>query len=291
MAETYQIITDSSCDLSPALTERLNVRVVPLLFSVDGKTYRNDTSEQGMDAAEFYNRLRAGAVAQTSGVNPESFADAMRPALSAGKDVLYIGFSSALSTTYQSACIAAEELREEFPERKILTVDSLCASLGQGLLVYLAAQMQQQGLRLEELQSRLFLLRFQICHCFTLKDLLYLKRGGRISAATALAGTVLGVQPVMRMDDEGRLEQTGKIRGHKNAMRMLAGKVAQEALRPEEQTVFICHGGCPADAEFIAEEIRRQVSVKQIIVECLGPVIGAHTGPDVVSVFYVGEHR
>lgn len=291
MAKTYQIITDSSCDLSAELAAALDVIVLPLQFTLDGTQYLNDTSPNGMENAEFYRRLRSGSHIQTSAVNPAAFEAAMEGCLQSGLDVLYLGFSSGLSTTYQSGCIAADALRERYPERRILTLDSLCASLGQGLFVTLAAKKQQSGASLDEVYADMTALRPRLCHWFTLSDLMFLKRGGRISAATAVAGTVLGIQPVLHMDDDGHLASVTKIRGHKNALRALAKKVAEEAVDPASQTVFICHGDCLEDAEFIAAEIRKLTSVKDIYIDYVGPVIGAHTGHGVVSVFYLGEHR
>ena len=215
----------------------------------------------------------------------------MKPALEAGLDLLLIGFSSGLSTTYQSGCIAAAELREQYPTRKIVTVDSLCASLGQGLFVYLAAQKQRGGATLEETEAYLLELRAHLCHWFTVNDLMHLKKGGRINAATAIVGSVLNIKPVMHMDDEGHLVNVSKAKGRKASLAALAAKVLETGTNLEDQTVFICHGDCLADAEFVADRIRQNTPVKDIIIRSVGPAIGAHTGPGVVSVFFVGTQR
>ena len=211
--------------------------------------------------------------------------------LQAGIDILYIGFSSGLSTTYQSGCIAADELREKYPDRKIMTIDSLGASLGEGLYVYLAAKKQQSGATIEETYDYLMQTRPHLCHWFTVNDLMFLKRGGRVDAATALVGTVLQIKPVMHMDDAGTLKNVTKARGRKAALKALAQRLADTATDPADQTVFICHGDCLDDAEYTAEQIRALVPVKDIIINYVGPVIGAHTGPGVISIFFVGTHR
>lgn len=291
MNTAYQIVTDSSCDLPGSLADTLGLVVVPLQFTIDDVTYLNESGGGSPDAHTFYEALRAGKHAATAAANPSQFLEKMEPVLGAGKDLLYIGFSSGLSTTYQSGCIAAQELREKYPERTILTLDSLCASLGQGLFVWLAAKRQQAGASLQELYDALLALRPRLCHWFTVDDLLYLKRGGRISAATAVVGTVLQIKPIMHMDDAGHLASVSKARGRRAALHALAEKVCREAAAPETQTVFICHGDCREDAEEVARQIRAGSPVREFVIHDVGPVIGAHTGPGVVSVFYVGEHR
>ena len=289
--KTFQIITDSSCDLPQELADKLDLQVLPLHFTIGGQTYANYLDGREIGFHDFFVRIRQGEEASTSAVNPESFREAMEKTLQQGLDILFIGFSSGLSTTYQSGCIAADDLREEYPERKILTVDSLCASLGQGLYVYLGALEQQAGKTIEEVRDYLEEIKLHLCHWFTVDDLLYLKRGGRISATTAVLGTVMQIKPVMHMDNDGHLANVTKARGRKAALKALAQKLADTAINPAEQTVFICHGDCIEDAEYTAEQIRALTPVKDIIINYVGPVIGAHTGPGVISVFFVGTHR
>ena len=291
MTKLFQIITDSSCDLPQSLADELDLRVLPLHVTIDGKTYNNYLDGREIAFKDFFDKLRAGSQGTTSAVNPEEFRAEMEPVLAAGLDVLYVGFSSGLSTTYQSGCIAADELREKYPERKILTIDSLGASLGEGLYVYLAAKKQQSGATIEETYDYLMQTRPHLCHWFTVNDLMFLKRGGRVDAATALVGTVLQIKPVMHMDDAGTLKNVTKARGRKAALRALAQRLADTATDPADQTVFICHGDCLDDAEYTAEQIRALVPVKDIIINYVGPVIGAHTGPGVISIFFVGTHR
>ena len=291
MKKRYQIITDSSCDLPQELADSLDLQVLPLQVLMEGKTYANYLDGREIGFTEFYDRIRAGVAATTSAVNPEAFLAAMEQPLQAGLDVLYIGFSSGLSTTYQSSVIAAEELRGKYPERKIVTIDSLCASLGQGLYVYLAAKKQQAGASLEEVAAYLDEIKLHLCHWFTVNDLMYLKRGGRIPASTALLGTMLQIKPVMHMDNNGKLVAVSKARGRKASLDALAQKLHDTSVDPHGQTVFICHGDCRDEAEYVAQQIQKNTGVKEIIINYVGPVIGAHTGPGVISVFFLGTER
>ena len=289
--KTFQIITDSSCVLPLVLAVMLELLVLPLHFTIGGQTYANYLDGREIGFHDFFERIRQGEEASTSAVNPESFREVMEQTLQQGLDILFVGFSSGLSTTYQSGCIAADDLREKYPERKILTVDSLCASLGQGLYVYLGALQQQAGKSIEEVRDYLEDIKLHLCHWFTVDDLMYLKRGGRISATTAVLGTVMQIKPVMHTDDAGTLKNVTKARGRKAALKALAQKLADTAINPAEQNVFICHGDCYDDAKFVADYIRERSAEKDIIINYVGPVIGSHTGPGVVSVFFLGTVR
>ncbi len=258
---------------------------------MEGTVYRNYLDGREIGFSEFFDKIRQGVVATTSAVNPEAFLQAMEQSLQAGLDVLFIGFSSGLSTTYQSGAIAAEELRGKYPERKIITIDSLCASLGQGLYVYLAAKKQQSGASIDEVAAYLDEIKLHLCHWFTVNDLMYLKRGGRIPASTALLGTMLQIKPVMHMDNNGKLVSVGKARGRKASLDALAQKLHDTAIDPHEQTIFICHGDCRDEAEYVGRKIQEQTGVKEVIINYVGPVIGAHTGPGVISVFFLGTER
>lgn len=291
MEKRFQIITDSSCDLPQELADSLDLQVLPLQVLMEGKIYRNYLDGREIGFGEFYDKIRQGVVATTSAVNPEAFTQAMEQALHAGLDVLFIGFSSGLSTTYQSGAIAAEELRGKYPDRKIITIDSLCASLGQGLYVYLAAKKQQSGASIDEVAAYLDEIKLHLCHWFTVNDLMYLKRGGRIPASTALLGTMLQIKPVMHMDNNGKLVSVGKARGRKASLDALAQKLHDTAIDPNGQTIFICHGDCRDEAEYVGRKIQEQTGVKEIIINYVGPVIGAHTGPGVISVFFLGTER
>lgn len=287
----FMILTDSCCDLTPELSEELGLTVIPLSLEMGGATYRNYLDGREIGFHDFYERIRAGATATTSAVSVGNFEEAMAKAAEADKDVLCLCFSSALSTTYQSAVIAAGEMAEAHPEAKFLVVDSLCASLGQGLFAYLCALEKAKGRTLEEVYDFAMETRGKVCHWFTVDDLNHLKRGGRISAATALFGTMLSIKPVMHVDDEGRLIPISKARGRKASLLALVDKMAETAIDPKNQTVFISHGDCLADAEFVADEVRRRFGTQDIRINYVGPVIGNHSGPGTLALFFLGSKR
>ena len=284
----YQIITDSGCDLSNEGYAALSVHCVPLSVEFKGEVHddRNDDSLK-----DFYSGLRAGEVARTSAVNPETWKDAMKPYLDAGKDVLVLPFSSGLSTTAQSAQIAATELAEQFPERKILVADTLCASMGQGLLVWYACGLRDKGLSVEELHCWVEENRQNLCHWFTVDDLFFLKRGGRISGATALVGTMLNIKPVLHVDSEGHLVSVSKARGRKAAIEALAKKVGELGEGFDNSTMFISHGDCREDAETLAQILRDKYGAKEVKIGYVGAVIGSHSGPGTLALFFLGKHR
>jgi len=287
----YIIMTDSCCDLPADMAEEIALEVLPLRLELDGKVYRNFLDGREIGFKEFYDQVRTGKMPVTSAVNVGEFESAMRPVLEAGKDILCLCFSSALSTTFQSACIAAKELAEEFPERKISTVDTRCASMGQGLLVWLCACEKRKGLSLDELTDYALKTKGNICHWFTVDDLNHLKRGGRVSAAAALFGTMLSVKPVLHVDREGRLIPMEKCRGRKASLTALVDHMEKTAVDPGNQTVFISHGDCASDVELVAEDIRRRFGTKDIRTSYVGPVIGSHTGAGVVALFFLGSER
>ena len=284
----YRIITDSACDLWADLIKELDITVVPLTLNFRGES-REDSVESGM--GEFFDALRAGEAATTSAVNPDRWAQAMEPVLAAGEDVLVIAFSSGLSTTYQSAEIAAGELREKYPERTVCVVDSRCASLGQGLLVWYACKKRDAGMDIRQLAQWLDENRFHLCHWFTVDDLMYLKRGGRISATTAVVGTMLKIKPVLHMDDAGHLINMSKARGRKASINALADKMGELGLPGENDTVFICQGDCLEDAHHVADRVREKFGAREFYFNDIGPVIGSHTGCGCVSIFFLGERR
>lgn len=287
----YTIITDSSADLDQAQVEQLGVQVVPLSLLLGGKTYRDYPDRRELDPKELYTRLRNKEVATTSAVNVSDAREAMEPCLKAGEDVLFLAFSSGLSSTCQSVQLAAAELSEEYPERKCYVVDTLCASLGQGLLVYLTAQKKAQGATIEEARDYAEATKLHLCHWFTVDDLQFLKRGGRVSATAAALGTMLSIKPVLHVDNEGHLINMSKARGRRSSIQALVDKMAQTAIEPEGQTVFICHGDCLEDAEYLAQLVRERFGVKDIHIGYTGPVIGAHSGPGTLALFFIGKER
>lgn len=284
-------MTDSCCDLTAAMADELGLVVVPLSLNMGRDVYQNWLDGRDIGFEDFYARIRSGETATTSAVNVGDFESKMRPILSQGKDVLCINFSSALSTTYQSAVIAASDLRGEFPEAKIFVVDSLCASLGQGLLLYLCAQQKREGRSIGEVRAYAEATKGNICHWFTVDDLNHLKRGGRISAATALFGTMLSIKPVMHVDDGGHLTPVSKARGRKASLVALVDRMEESAVDAAHGPVFISHGDCEGDALLVADEILRRFGNKDIHLNFVGPVIGNHSGPGTVALFFVGSKR
>ena len=286
--KTYQIITDSCCDFTQEQYKTLDLAWVKLTLMYQGRELESVSEPEQLH--DFYDGIRAGEMPTTSAVNPRGWAAEMEKSLMKGLDVLCLTFTSALSTTYQSAVIAAGELREKYPERKIMVVDTLCAALGQGLLVHYACRKRDEGLSLEELAAWVEENRKHICHWVTVDDLNHLKRGGRISAATALMGGMLNIKPIIHVDDEGRLVNVGKCRGRKAAMELLAGKLAETGT--DVETIFIAHGDCPQDAAALEKLCREKCpAVKHVLTGYVGSVIGAHTGPGVLVVFFLGTHR
>ena len=286
---TYQIITDSCCDFTEQQYQTNQVLCVPLTVMYNGEAHSNFSDAESVKA--FYDILRTGVTATTSAANPESWIKVMEPALMEGQDLLVLGFTSALSATYQSAVIAADELREKYPDRKISVIDTRCAALGQGLLVYLACRKRDEGLSLEELTAWVEENKLHVCHWVTVDDLSHLKRGGRISGATAFVGTMLNIKPIIHVDDEGRLVNVGKCRGRKAAMEHIASKLGETGEGFDNSTVFVAHGDCPEDAAALEKILKEKYGVKEVITGYVGPVIGAHTGPGVLVVFFMGSHR
>ena len=285
----FVIVTDSSADLPASLVQDMGVEVLPLSFTVQGKTYHNYPDDREMDPKVFYKMLRDGEMATTSAVNVAEYTAMLEPMLQAGKDVLVLAFSSGLSTTYQSSVIAVNDLIERYPDRKLLTVDTLCASMGQGLLVWLAVQEQRKGKTMEEVRDWVEENKLHLCHWFTVDDLHFLKRGGRISAATAVVGTMLSIKPVLHVDDEGHLIIMGKARGRAGSLTALVDHMEQTVT--DVDTVFISHCDCLADAEKVADYVKKRFGTQNVVINNIGPVIGAHSGPGTVALFFLGTKR
>lgn len=287
----YVILTDSSCDLPATMAEELDISVLPLRVNLDGKEFLNYLDEREIPSHAFYEALRSGGNASTAAVNPNEFVEFMEPILKEGKDILYIAFATALSSTCQNGAIAAEELSERYPERKIYVLDSKCASMGQGLLVYLSALKKREGLSIEELRDYAAAMAPRIAHWFTVDDLFFLKRGGRVSAATAAVGTILNIKPVLHVDDDGYLINMFKARGRKAAIKAIFEKGRDTGDDIAGQHVFISHGDCPEDAKYLASLVQESLSPKSITINSIGPVIGAHSGPGTLALFFLGNAR
>lgn len=291
MSQPYVILTESSCDLTPALLAQAGVEVLPLSFTMDGKNYPHYPDEREMSIAEFYDRMRAGSVAVTAAANVAELTDGMEVHLKEGRDVLFLCFSSGLSSTRDACAIAAGELGEKYPERKICTVDTLAASGGQGLLVLLAGRMQKAGASLEEVRDFVEETKLHMAHWFTVDDLTYLKRGGRVSPTAAAVGTMLNIKPVLHVDDEGHLIPMEKVRGRKAALAALIRQMRKTVRDPERQTVMISHARCLEEAEGLREAVMAEFHPKEVLITELGPIIGAHTGPGLMALFFLADHR
>lgn len=285
----YVIYTDSACDIAPEILEEWGVRVIPLtfMFQDEDKQYSN----YDLSAKDFYGKMREGKVAKTSAINIATFKEEFGKILADGCDLLYIAFSSGLSTTYNSAHLAVEELKEEYPDRKIITVDTLSASAGMGLLVYLTVQKKNEGASIEQAAQFAYNNRLNLCHWFTVDDLVYLKRGGRVSPTVAFVGGLLGIKPIMHMDNDGKLINMFKARGRKAAIQAIADKYGELSITPNKGTVFISHGDCIDDAKALADIVKKTYGVEVKIFADIGPVIGAHSGPGTLALFFLGKER
>lgn len=286
----YIIMTDTSADLPESYLAEHQIPVASLHYLLDGVQYGE---EKKLDEKTFYRLMREGKMPTTNAVNPETVASLMEDKLKQELDILYIAFSSGLSSTYQNTCIAADEMREKYPDRTIIVIDSLCASLGQGLLVHKAVMMKEKGMPLDENAKKVRELIPHICHQFTVDDLHHLHRGGRVSKATAIVGTMMNIKPVMHVDDEGKLCATGTVRGRKKALNTLVSNMCKDikGYEAEDDVIFISHGDCLEDAEYVADRVKAATGIQNFIINYVGPVIGAHSGPGTLALFFVGETR
>lgn len=287
----YVIVTDSSADLDAAEVKELELQVIPLKFTIGGATYSDYPDNRDMDPHTFYERLRAGEVATTAALNLEDAKGVFEPILKEGKDVLMLAFSSGLSSSCQACLLAAGELAEEYPNRKIYVVDTLCASRGQGLLVYHTVMKKRAGATIEEARDFAENNKLHLCHWFTVDDLMFLKRGGRVSATAAALGTMLSIKPVLHVDNEGHLINISKSRGRKSSIKAMVDKAAELAIDPGSQTMFICHGDCLEEAEQLAQMVKERFGTKDIRIGYTGTVIGAHSGPGTLALFFLGSER
>ena len=285
----YVILTDSGTDFTKEMIEELDVELLDLWVTRENE---EPVPNSSLDLSEFYAFLREKKSASTAAVNIDSFIEIMTPILEAGKDILYLGFSSGLSSTYASGKLAADELMEKYPDRKIYTVDTLAASLGQGLLVYLAAKRRLAGESIEAVRDFVENTKLNLCHWFTIDDLFFLKRGGRVSGATAVVGTMLGIKPVMHVDNEGHLINVAKARGRRASVDALFDKAKNTMIGERaNSSVFISHGDCIEDAEYLAERIKNEIGVKEVRIAYVGSVIGSHSGPGTLALFFLGSER
>ena len=284
----FVITVNSTVDLPREWLEERNVPVVPLKYTIDGETY---TDMYGLSAKEFFDKLREGHMSVTSQVNPGEAADMLQPFLKEGKDVLHLGFSSGLSGTLNSMKIAGEELSEKYPEAKVIVIDTLCACLGEGLLLYYALKQKEQGKTIDEVAQWVEENKLHICHDVTVDDLNHLHRGGRISKTTAVLGTLVQIKPIIHMDNNGKLQVIGKERGRKKSLNKIVDMAAEQAKGWDNDIIMITHGDCIGDAEYVAKLVREKMGIDNILINNIGTVIGSHTGPGVVAVFCMGNKR
>lgn len=288
---SYKIITDTSANLTEEMIEEYNIDIIPLVFRIGEEEFYSYVKGEKTDIKQFYDRMRQGEIITTSLISMEKCQDVFESNLKEGKDILYISFSSALSGTYNAALMVAKNLEKEYPERKIYVVDSLAASMGQGLLVYYCAEQKRSGKSIEEVKDWLIENRLQLCHWFTVDDLFHLKRGGRISGTTALVGTVLRVKPVLHVDNEGRLVPVSKVRTRKKSLISLVDEMEKTCINSTEQIVFISHGDSIDDALYVEKLVRERLNVKDVKINYVDPVIGAHSGPGTIALFFIGKTR
>jgi len=287
----YIIVTDATSDIPNEMANELNVKVVPMSFSLGEKNYNHYPDYRELDIKTFYDKQRAGQTSLTTQINVAVYLDFFEEIIKSDKDVLYISFSSALSSTYQSSVLATKELNEKYPDFKIITIDSKAATLGETLLVKLAAQKKSEGMNIEDLSKWVADNHLKVCHYFTVDDLNHLKRGGRMTAMTAFIGTALDIKPILHVNDEGKLIPLDKVRGRKKALKVLFNYLAELSENLEEQTVFIGHGDCIEDARYLESLIKEAYKVKEVIIHPIGPIIGSHTGPGAITLFFLGKHR
>lgn len=285
----YQIITDSTCDLTQSAADRLGLQIIPMEFTLDGKNYRNYPDEREITNAAFYQAMRDGQMPQTTQITTVAFLEAFEPVLQQGKDILYLGFTSGLSATFERACMAVQQLSEQYPDRKIYAVDSLCASIGEGFLAELCAEQQQSGASIDEVKEWAETHRHHIAHWIAVDDLNHLKRGGRISTASALVGGMLNIKPIIHIDHDGKLVPVDKVRGRRQSIDDIASRIIATASQHPAR-IRIVHGDALQDAQYLEQKIREKLEVAECAIYYVGPIIGSHTGPGMVAaVAYCSE--
>jgi DegV family protein with EDD domain len=286
--EQFVIITDATCDLPSDFTEKENISVVNMNYTIENETFSTDKTS--LPLSEFYSKMRNGKLATTTLINPATAKEAIEKHLKNGKDVLYIAFSSALSGSCQSAFTAANELKDKY-ENKVAVIDSLCASLGEGLLVYYANEYKKQGKSLAETAEYIENLKRRICHYFTVNDLFHLHRGGRLTKGKALVGSLLHIKPILYVNDEGRLIPLKNSMGRKKSLMELVSCMEKKVTNPEGQIVFISHGDCKDDAYYLAEKVKEKFGITDFMINTIGPIVGSHSGPGTVALFFVGKDK
>lgn len=284
----FVIVSDSTVDLPKEYLQSKQVPIISLSYIMDGVTYEE---MDGLSHKEFFEKLRAGSLPTTSQINPEQAREALEPFAKEGKDILYIGFSSGLSGSYNSVRMAAEDLKEEYPDINIIAIDSLCACMGEGLLLYKALELKEHGMSMEEIAKWVEANKLHICHNVTVDDLNHLHRGGRISKTTAVVGSMIKIKPIIHMSDEGKLVVIGKERGRKKSLVSIVDRMEKQMQGYDNDIVMITHGDCIEDAEFVKKQVEERFGIRNVMINGIGSVIGSHTGAGVVAVFFMGDKR
>ncbi|MBS6194814.1 MAG: DegV family protein [Clostridiales bacterium] len=286
----FVITTDNTADLPYSYYEEHGLEYMYLTYQMDGESFGKGHE---LEAKEFYDRIRNGSMPTTSQVNSEEAKDVLRPFLEQGKDVLHLAFSSGLSGTYNSVRLAAEELMEEFPERKVIVIDSLCASLGEGMFVDKAVELKEEGKSMDEIAAWMEEHKLNFCHVFTVDDLFHLHRGGRVSKAAAVVGTMINLKPLLHVDNEGHLIPVSKVRGRKKSLQGLVSLMEERmgSWKDKNTKVFISHGDCQDDAEYVAKLVKEKLGLETSLINVIGSTIGTHTGAGVVALFFMGDYR
>lgn len=287
----YVIVTDVTADFPVDLAQKLNIDIIPMEFMIDGVAYHHYYDAREMSMKEFYQLEKQGKMPTTTQINQETYRKTFTPILKEGKDVLYICFSSGLSSTWQGSCLAARELEEKFPGRRVVSVDSRCASGGEGLLVLCAVRMWEAGASMEEVVSWIEENRDRVCHWVLVDDLKHLHRGGRLPAVAAVAGMALGIKPMIRVTEEGKLEPFGKVRGRKKGIETLMKKIEETCVDPENSIIWVVHTDCEEEAKEFCQDVENTYHPKEMYLSEIGPIIGAHTGPNVLAVVFLGTHK
>lgn len=288
---SYKILTDSCANLPDYMYDELELNVIGMEFIEDDNVHTSYVKGRDNNLQKYYAMLRAGKVLQTTCINERSYYEFFDKILSGGEDILYLGFSSGLSASFSNSLAAMDKLREKYPERKLLAVDTLGASMGQGLIVYHAANLKNEGKTMEEVRDWVEQNKLRMCHWFTVEDLKYLYRGGRVNRIGFILGKITQIKPVLHTDDNGHLTPVSKVIGRKKSIAALAEKMRELIEDPAEQTIFISHGDCLADAQELASQATQKIKVKSVVINQIDPVIGCHSGPGTLAIFFLGKHR
>ena len=287
----YQIVTDSACNLTEEMIDEFGLEILPLTFMVDGVQHQSYLKGEKTDLKQFYTMMREGKVITTSLPNMQESEKTLRAIADSGKDILYLGFSSALSGTYAATELLLKQIAFDYPDRTFISEETFAASGGQGMLVYLACKKAKDGASIEEVAQFVRDTRDHLCHWFTVDDLMFLFRGGRVSRTSAWAGTLLNIKPVLHVDNAGALIPMEKVRGRKKSVKALVDHMEKTAIDPKSQTIFITHGDCIEDVEALKAEITERFGITDFVVNYVDPVIGAHSGPGTLALFFVGTEK